>query len=197
MNDLALEIAHDNIRMLREKLSEHYNPEIDDADFLPLVRSSLVPLTPEQRAATVRHFMKNGGMDREEAHAAAEEARKREEEAEIWASPQYTVMVYRDCGVQEGWPPMDWLSIRRDDRAARMDWRHKQEIKNQLCGPDREGVELFPNEERLTDTSNQYHLWVLREPGIVFPFGFAHRMVLDVDPETAAMGAKQRPQHKQ
>lgn len=63
------------------------------------------------------------------------------------------------------------LSIRRTDRGAAKDWRHFQQIKNQLCGPEREAVELYPAESRLIDTANQFHLWVFRE-GVKLPFGY-------------------------
>ena len=44
------------------------------------------------------------------------------------------------------------LSIRRLDRKACRDWRHFQQIKNQLCGKEREGLELYPTESRLVDS---------------------------------------------
>lgn len=167
------------------------NPLIDGAAFLPLVRTHLVPLSPDQKAAHVRAILKERPfLSRDEAHKIAEDAMKREEQAEVWASRQYTVLCYRDTKVGDGWPPMDWLSIRRDDREPVRDWRHMQAIKNQLCGEDREGVELYPNADRLVDTANQFHLWVLREAGAMFPFGFMERMVSD-DIEHG-MGAVQR-----
>jgi hypothetical protein len=69
-----------------------------------------------------------------------------------------------------------WLSIKRVDKAAFHDWRELQGIKNAICGPEREGCELYPAESRLVDTSNQYHLWVL-PAGMAFPFGYANREV--------------------
>ncbi len=56
------------------------------------------------------------------------------------------------------------------------DWRDFQRIKNELCGPEREAVELYPAESRLVDTADQYHLWVLPE-GESFSFGFHERIV--------------------
>ncbi len=83
-----------------------------------------------------------------------------------------------------------WLSIRHVDRKPIRDWRHFQRIKNELCGEDREGFELYPCEERLVDEANQYHLWVL-PPGQRMPVGWDTRFVGDED-EAAAIGAKQR-----
>lgn len=82
------------------------------------------------------------------------------------------------------------LSIRRLDRKPLRDWREFQRIKNEICGPEHEAVELFPAESRLVDQANQYHLWVL-PPGVRFPFGFdAGRQV---DYSTAeSIGAVQR-----
>lgn len=72
---------------------------------------------------------------------------------------------------------MTWLSIRRNDRKALNDFRHLQRIKNSLCGPEREAVQLYPAESRLMDAANQTHLWVLGEDER-FPWGYAIRDVL-------------------
>ena len=53
------------------------------------------------------------------------------------------------------------LSFKRRDRAAVRDWRHFQAIKNEVAGPEREAIEVFPPESELVDASNEYHLWVL------------------------------------
>jgi hypothetical protein len=80
------------------------------------------------------------------------------------------------------------LSIKRNDREAFHDWRELQAIKNAICGPEREAVELYPAESRLIDTSNQYHLFVL-PAGKFWPFGFEEREVT----ATPGGAAKQRP----
>lgn len=54
------------------------------------------------------------------------------------------------------------LSIKRLDQAPVRDWRDFQRIKNELVGPECEGVELFPAESRCVDTANQYHLWCVK-----------------------------------
>jgi hypothetical protein len=51
------------------------------------------------------------------------------------------------------------LSIKNNDRSARHDWRDFQRIKNEIVGPHREMVELYPREANKVDLSNQYHLW--------------------------------------
>lgn len=74
--------------------------------------------------------------------------------------------------------PMIRLSIRRHDGQQCKEWKHFQEIKNTLIGPDHEAVELFPSENRLIDTNNEYHLWVHPSRGYRFPFGFARKRVV-------------------
>jgi hypothetical protein len=93
---------------------------------------------------------------------------------EQWANDKYIVHKrVMDSGNPEI-PDGIHLSIRRMDRAPARDWRDFQRIKNQLCGPEWEGVEIYPAESRLVDGANQYHLWC-------FPFkigfGFATRQV--------------------
>lgn len=66
------------------------------------------------------------------------------------------------------------LSIKRKDRAPIRDWRHLQQMKNETCGPEREGLELYPAESRLVDGANEYHMFVLPEGtdvGLGFPTG--------------------------
>jgi hypothetical protein len=89
-----------------------------------------------------------------------------------------------------GFPEVVWLSIKRIDKGAARDWRHFQEIKNMIVGPEHEGVELFPAESRLTDTANQYHLWVLRSPTLRFPFGFETRVLQN---DAVVGNSRQRP----
>lgn len=82
------------------------------------------------------------------------------------------------------------LSIRRNDGTAARDWRHFQQIKNQLCGEDREAIELYPEEKRVVDTANQSHLWVLPR-GFVVPVGF-HSGLKVYEPDPSGLGGIQR-----
>jgi hypothetical protein len=109
---------------------------------------------------------------------------------QIWVNSRYEVWVtYGAAGGEEaGWPKMHWLSIKRRDKEPMRDWRDLQRIKNDLIGPENEAVELFPAESRLVDTSNQFHLWVLADPKVVFPFGYRNRLVIDEHDD----GSKQR-----
>jgi hypothetical protein len=76
------------------------------------------------------------------------------------------------------------LSIKRNDRQPVSDWRDKLRIKNELCGPESEAVELYPSMSRVVDGANQFHLWVIGSSlgptnaylkdlaGVTFPFGY-------------------------
>lgn len=115
--------------------------------------------------------------------------------------PEYTIMRNNHYQVQmeqgraaEPFGEITWLSIKRIDRLPIHDWRDLQRIKNLLCGPEREGIEIYPRESRMVDTSNQYSLWVMPE-GFTFPFGYAERLVIDdtVWDQSLAPNAVQRP----
>jgi len=96
---------------------------------------------------------------------------------------QYTVTVVKHEGGGA------YLTIKRNDRHWKHDWRHLQRIKNELLGEDVEAVELYPCEARLVDEANQFHLWAL-PPGVRYPLGFEERSVVD---GMSGDGAKQRP----
>lgn len=110
---------------------------------------------------------------------------------EHWASAMYHVAV--DKQTEHGFGELPegtefWhLSIKRHDREPMNDWRVMQAIKTAIAGPDAEAVEIYPAEERVVDTANQYHLWTLI--GTRFPFGFGTGA--RTDNETG--GSKQRP----
>lgn len=106
--------------------------------------------------------------------------------AELWANSRYVVAVRRQAAGPFG--PMVHLSVRRLDRAPARDWRDLQRIKDELVGPEAEGVELFPAESRLVDTANQYHLYCF--PSYRFPFGADDGRLVGDSPTG---GAAQRP----
>jgi hypothetical protein len=69
------------------------------------------------------------------------------------------------------------LEISRHDNAPMHNWQHIQQIKNDICGEECEGIELYPAMGRIVDFNNHYHLWVL-EPGKKIEVGFRDRMVV-------------------
>lgn len=99
---------------------------------------------------------------------------------QVWANDIYCVHV-RDQG-KGPLGTLVHLSIKRHDRAPITDWRDKQAIKNQLCGHEAEGMELYPAESRVVDTANQYHLWVFKDGPGLRGIGFAEGFKDDADP---------------
>lgn len=72
------------------------------------------------------------------------------------------------------------------------DWRDYQKIKNELVGPEFQAIELFPPEEHVVDSADQFHLWVLLDT--VLPIGyFEGRRVSDTPPGGAG---SQRPREE-
>jgi len=113
--------------------------------------------------------------------------KNQKDEGVVYENDAY-VVIKRPCSNNDDF----WhLSIRRQDRQAIHDWRDLQEIKNQIVGPENEGVELYPKESRRADSANQYHLWVLKSTGC-FQFGFTDRLVRDGLDERRD-GSVQRP----
>lgn len=98
---------------------------------------------------------------------------------------RYQVYVYDAGAGRMG--RMVWLSIKALDKSARHDWRDLQRIKNEVVGPQYDAVEIYPAEDKLVDTSNQYHLWVFLD--FKLPFGFNERCVGD----GSYQGSVQRP----
>lgn len=110
----------------------------------------------------------------------------KENPPEMWANEIYTAIVSRH---DDGW--ITRISIRRNDRSWPRDWRDFQRIKNEIAGVDVEAVELYPAEDRLVDSADQFHIWCLK-PGERFAFGFDRR---NVEPLGLAngQGGSQRP----
>ena len=65
----------------------------------------------------------------------------------------------------------DYISLRRHDKKPTNNWQDMQTIKNRLLGTNCEAIQIFPAEDRMINTANQYHLIVFPE-GYVIPFGF-------------------------
>ena len=68
----------------------------------------------------------------------------------------------------------DWglvvhLWIRRHDGEMVRSWADMQRIKNELVGPERIAVEVFPPASELVDQANIAHVWVMPE-GFTLPF---------------------------
>ena len=95
--------------------------------------------------------------------------------AEVWINDLYQVSV-------TAWGNgMLQINIRRRDGSMFKDWRHFQQIKNEVAGPEREAFELYPAESRKVDTCNKWHLWVLPEGVKMEGIGWVERDVQYVE----------------
>ena len=106
----------------------------------------------------------------------------------VYVNRDYQVSIFDEPSPVSSWPDMWHLSFKRRDREPFHDWRIAQRIKNTIVGPENEGVELYPADSRLVDTANQYHLFVIKDPEVGFPFGFRERLVTSDE----SHGSKQR-----
>jgi len=141
----------------------------------PLVKTeSYVPMS---RTKFRRLFVQNGGTVRE-ADAVYRDTKHKE----TWANELYVCTINRDANHALGAScpaGMFELSVRRQDRKPIFDWRHMQQIKNQLVGFEHEMVQLFPRESRLRDAANQYWFYGFNSAEDYFPFGMFGRHVDD------------------
>lgn len=114
------------------------------------------------------------------------------ENVECWVNDRYQVLVR--IQKPEGKPEMRHLSIHLHDRSPMRNWRHLQQIKNEVCGELWTGIEFFPREDKLTDTSNQYHLFCF-PPEVDFGFGLAEEgeSLVSDDEFVAAWNAAPHP----
>lgn len=97
--------------------------------------------------------------------------------AQFWRSPEYLVVIV-DAGAvlqpehRVRSPDLWWLRIyRHDGKRIRNHWSEMQRIKNELVGPEHQGVEIYPPESLLQDGENSYHLWVFKDADTRLPFG--------------------------
>jgi hypothetical protein len=105
-----------------------------------------------------------------------------EEGEQIWLNSRYQVHLNHKWATGFDDVTVTYLSIKNVALGARHDWRDFQRIKNELCGPEREGIEIYPAESRLLDEADQFHLWVFEE-GNKIPIGhFEERSVSEEQP---------------
>jgi len=124
-------------------------------------------------------------------HASMAEYQSSREEAEqhyaklladeVWISDEYQVNLNRNPPHGMTGMTLWHLSIKRRSKMPIHDWRDLQAIKNVICGPQYEAVEVYPATDRTADGANQYHLWVFVGNGSGtpprLPFGFIDRRV--------------------
>lgn len=83
-----------------------------------------------------------------------------------YVNGKYSVQVRT---VQTPWGDVEHAVI-RNTGGTDIPWAEKQQIKNELFGPERVAIEVFPAESELIDAANMYHIWVL-PAGTKLPFG--------------------------
>lgn len=112
-------------------------------------------------------------------------------ERECWINDRYFVIL-GPPERHEAWGlDSRHLSIRNNDRSARHDWRDFQRIKDQLCGPAWEAIELYPAADRCLDEANQFHLWAFNG---TLPIGFdAARVAMESQYRHIRCNSVQRP----
>lgn len=143
----------------------------------------------KQHGLKPKQFLKMA-MEKGATRQAAKDALNKMIDAECWYSDcgKYKV-VKQEMKYVEGDPNnlvhdpqlngMVWLSIRIDNGFEHLcDWRDFQEIKNDLCGTDRQAVEIYPPDNMLHDTDNVFHLWVFPK-GMGLAVGWTKRDVSD------------------
>ncbi len=82
-----------------------------------------------------------------------------------WCNNRFAVQkFYRDG--------FTWLSIRKHVEGAKEpSWSELQRIKNELVGPERQAVQVYPRHSDLVDQADMYHLWLYDEDDDC-PFNF-------------------------
>lgn len=134
------------------------SPAPADETMLPFQRTEMDVPTVDEMMAVNRC-----------SRAAAEERVKQLTNHEVWVNNLYQVNVEHGHGVD-----FAHVIIRRLDRRPVHNWRHFQQIKNELIGPECEAVELYPAESHLVDAKDHYHLWTFTSPQHSFGIGFRH-----------------------
>ena len=118
-----------------------------------------------------------------------------EQEETIMVNSRYQVNIRRSEANDPERPGLIHLSIKRRDKGVPgpEKYRDFMRIKDELVGPEYEGIEIYPARSREVDTSNQFHLWLIDDPTWRVPFGFNDgRKVVPPVPNSRS-GARQAP----
>ena len=126
----------------------------------PMTPTAAIKMSPERQKEVIRTIRKHRPkMSEGEILAGIFKAR----DTPLWKNDKYQAALHSvnisipDIG------EMQHLSIKRLDKEPIHDWRDMQQIKNDIMGPEREAVELYPAESRHVDCANQFHLWIFPE----------------------------------
>lgn len=87
---------------------------------------------------------------------------------ENYVNNRYSVQTSLFC--DEDGDEMLHLWVRRHDDVMPNSWSDLQRIKDEIAGPERVAVQVYPARSDLVDSANMAHLWVY-PPGHRMPFG--------------------------
>jgi hypothetical protein len=79
---------------------------------------------------------------------------------EGWLNNIYSAQVYVRT---TPWGQIIHLAVRRHDGGEVQGWDPLQRIKNELIGPDRIAIEIYPSDSLVNDEANMRHLFVMPE----------------------------------
>lgn len=91
------------------------------------------------------------------------------EVSRVWRNGVFVVL-FRE--VRTAWGPVVHLAVRTVGNNV-VEWAEKQRIKDELMGPERLAVEVFPPRSDLVDEADMYHVWVL-PVGMTLPFSIGY-----------------------
>jgi len=135
----------------------------------------------EALQAKVKPPERTGGLGKASTHylrleCAPAEVRKmlgfQEEDGEVWHAGEASWVGVLQCE--------EWVRLRVwcRDAGFRAPWSEIQRLKNELVGPENEGVEVFGNVSGVVNPGGRAEVWVHALPGVRFPFGYGNRWVL-------------------
>lgn len=202
LNKVRKQVSSEYAR--RQDRANHTQREMDIQEAITDIEFARRPWTPFNRAdvpsfdeadpkaiADIERIVEHFKVTREEAIAQYREV----EADDIFINSKYQVNIRRGpCTVDGiGETEMVHISIKRIDKRPVRDWRDLQRIKDELLGRNCEAVEVFPAQDRMVDTANQYHLWGIANEDFRFPFGFEQRFVADAPENPEEHSMQQRP----
>lgn len=76
-----------------------------------------------------------------------------------WRNSFYTVF-RKEIDPELGMEGAVRLSIKHNYGKAIREWKHLQRVKNELCGEEREAIEVFPPQSMVASLDNEHHLFV-------------------------------------
>ena len=130
--------------------------------FLELVKSKHVPIKDRIKFMIELHAKLGKQITKEQAKKLVNEDKLPTQV--MYANEDYLVQVYDKELADE--------MVHTDDLKGKCTWLSiRRQIKNFICGKTREAIQLYPSEDRLIDTANQYHLIVFPQD-VLIPFGW-------------------------